>query len=159
MLRIGNGRASKIWEFKEMKAQHSTMGGAKEFIRDKYEKRLFTQEPEENRPVEPEDIVNAALKDDLVLMATFVARYDRGCLNLPSPSRKGYTALHAAAESGSAALCEFLLLNGANAAALDGLGRRPLDVARSFRNFPAQQVLHAWGADSKYGGVVAVMDL
>ena len=68
-------------------------------------------------------------------------------------------ALHSAAQSGSGALCEFLLLNGASFLDLDSNGRDAMQVARQYNNMQAMQVLNSWMAESKYGPIIEVVDI
>lgn len=61
----------------------------------------------------------------------------------PSLSVDGTTPLHAAAERGSALVCQLLVEHGADPAAVDDQGRSPLDVAQTWIAADVETVLLA----------------
>lgn len=71
-------------------------------------------------------LLNAALSDDLLALRLALGAGEDPCTQLPS----GRTALHLAVASGRSDLASALLFAGADALAVDGLGRSSIELER-----------------------------
>ncbi|KAH9249884.1 hypothetical protein BASA81_012375 [Batrachochytrium salamandrivorans] len=134
--RLGNDMMRKIY----IEHPVGLMSDMPYVCRDKYvlKKYLDTGMSEE----EQESALERAIqKDKLHKVARFVA-HSKPPFMLSSAT----TALHLAAQFGSEATCEFLLLNGADLGGMDLEMRTPSDVAVERGNVKAQQVFRNWAA-------------
>jgi hypothetical protein len=143
MRRLGNARMAKIYEAKLEAADEARLRGIDKYIRDKYIHKSFLAD--ENTDATSEAFITVLCEDNLKRVAWFVAHG-----HAPFFVGQKSTALHIAASQNlsSAALCEFLLLNGAELGALDENGKTPSDIANELSSSLAQSVLRSWAANS-----------
>lgn len=134
--RLGNDVMRKIY----LEHPAGTMADMPYVCRDKYVSKKYLDVGLSEEEQEPA-LERAIQKDKLHKVARFVA-HAKPPFVLPSAT----TALHLAAQFGSEATCEFLLLNGANLGAMDVEKRTPSDVAAERGNVKAQQVFRNWAA-------------
>jgi len=147
--RLGNARAAKIWEAKVDCAAEREKG-MNFYVREKYVSKAFLAETDVDNTMEAFETV--LIENNLKRVAWFVAHGKPPFYLSPK-----VTALHVAASepTTSAALCEFLLLNGAELAAQDELGRTPFDIANEKNSTKAQAVFRSWAATSHVKGALA----
>lgn len=145
--RLGNARAGKVWEAKASVVSVKRGLGLNQFVRDKYIAGAFLSEDD----VDLSNFEAAILDDSLKGVMWFVAR-----MKPPFLVRGSTTALHIAASvpNVSAAIMEYLLLNGSDLSATDESGKTPSDVAQEKGAVNAEVLLRKWAAESHFKGVL-----
>ncbi|KAH3764288.1 centaurin beta [Pelomyxa schiedti] len=146
----GNKVVNDIFEanLQTQKISQSTERSAREqWIKSKYEQKKFISPS----PSPPEDTSKALYKEiqncgtDVTVLLKLLAQ--GADTNWPCPTEDNRTALHQAAIGGNIIATEFLIQNGASAAATDAWGSTPLHYA-AFHNNP-RTVLRLLQANQK----------